>query len=310
MGNVLNVPQVLKSYEGLVGCQYPEYGVWLTLPNMSVMTEPLLGVQDICLHQALHYSEHDPCYMPQPFNELTLHLLCIPFPGTEHTTIVWSLPSKESFEAELGHQLSQNPLSHLPNMFMDQLSDTYGLMVLHLTVHSSGPDAPSPVSINSDSKVKEYQACFHYLLSQLNSPAMYSEAIMTWQIAQWILLELDVCITWLQDIAPKFSGPHSAWEVPLLLPVIRTLTDRCNIADNCYCVSHTLVNYILHFSTFLQCGIPVWYLHSLPISPSIHVIEWLDSTPQQPLPPLTSFNDNIPAYPVIYSGKIASLECY
>lgn len=273
MGNVLNVLQALKSYEGLVGHQYPEYGVWLTSLNMLVMTEPLLGVQNICLHQALHYGKHDPCYMPQPFNELTPHLLCIPFPGTGCTMTVWLLPSEESFEAELGHQLSQNPLGHLPNTFVDQLSDTYGLTVLHLTAHSSGPDAPSPVSINSDSKVKEYQAHFRYLLSQLNSPATYSEAIMTWQIAQQILLELDARITWLQDIAPKFSGPHSAWEVPVLLPVIGTLTDRRDIVDNCYRISHTFVNYILHFSTFPQCGIPIWYLHSLPVDPSIRVIE-------------------------------------
>lgn len=70
---------------------------------MDTLTEPLIGDLNIRLRRDFHYGEHDPLYMPQPFNEATAHLACIPFPGTGANTIYWSFPDEASFEPIAGH---------------------------------------------------------------------------------------------------------------------------------------------------------------------------------------------------------------
>lgn len=133
----------LKSYDGLVACQFPELNAYIMTPNMETMTEPLLGSQNICLCQDFHYGEHDPLLMPQPFNELTPHLMCIWFPGTGNNMIFWMLLTEDLFEPIPGQALSSNPLGRLPIEQIGHLNDEFGHMVMDLT---SPPPHNAPIN--------------------------------------------------------------------------------------------------------------------------------------------------------------------
>lgn len=221
---------------------------------METMTEPLLGVQNICLRCGLHYGEHDPMLMPQPFNQATPHLMCIRFPGSGDNMIFWMLPDEDSFESIPGQALSTKPLGHLPTDTVGKLNHEFESLIIRLGAPPPvwAPDnAPNATVLMKDIKVKEYMSRFRYLVSRLSSPAIFREAIMVWRIAQHILLELDAHITWLQLVAPQFMGPHSSWEVPDIRSVVGTLTDRPEVTENCYQVSyfflstHCLINQLL-----------------------------------------------------------------
>lgn len=207
----------------MVGRHYPELDIFITSPNMDTLTEPLLGTQTVHLRRDLHYGEHDPCLMPQPFDNDNPHLACLHYPGMGTHRIFWSLPSKESFEPLPGHNLSDIPLGHLPPIELEQLHGTF--MDLKLILDSPPPayapdGAPSSTALNADLKVKEYQSRFHYLFTRLADSAIYSEAAMLWRIAQRNLLELDARITWLQLLQPKFTVVHSSWQVPDPRPLV------------------------------------------------------------------------------------------
>lgn len=236
--SILTIHQ--KSYEGRVGRQYPELDAYITTPNMETMTEPLLGPQSIRLRRDFHYREHDPLFMPQPFHQSTPHLMCIRFPGTGDNSIFWLLPTEDLFEPIPGHALSNTPLGRLPIENIKKLNSEFEGMVLCQSspAPAGAPkNAPSPTSLSKDTKIKEYSSRFRYLMDRLSSPAIFLEALMLWQIAQRILLELDARITWLQFIAPVFLGPHSSWEVPPMLEVVGALAFCPEIAENCFRVS-------------------------------------------------------------------------
>lgn len=172
---------MLKSYEGLVGCCYPQYGVYVTSPNMETLPHPpLLGIHRIRLRKQLHYGEHDSCYVPQPFNVYAPHLALIPFPGSEtlfagdltlSSQIAWALPCESEFQPLDGHKLSSIPLGFIPKHYATELKFLYN----HLPTHSN---------LTSDHKILDYCMQFRHLLEQLSSPATFMEALMVWQISQ------------------------------------------------------------------------------------------------------------------------------
>lgn len=102
---------------------------------METMTEPLLGIQNIRLRRGLHYGEHDPMLMPQPFNQATPHLMCIRFPGSGDNTICWMLPDEEAFELIPGQSLSNKPLGHLPSHTVGALTDEFEQFISRLVAH-------------------------------------------------------------------------------------------------------------------------------------------------------------------------------
>lgn len=213
------------------------------------MTEPLLGIQTIRLRRDFHYGEHDPLFMPQPFDESTPHLMCIWFPGSGDNSIFWTLLTEDLFEPIAGQALSSNPLGRLPSEQITQLHGAYENILLY--VSSPAPvkapfDAPTSAALTKDPKVKEYSSRFRYLLNRLYSPSIFAKALMVWRISQRLLLELDARITWLQLIAPVFLGPHSSWETRPLCSVVGALASRPDIAENCYRVSRLVYSCETH----------------------------------------------------------------
>ncbi|KAJ3729252.1 hypothetical protein C8R42DRAFT_637531 [Lentinula raphanica] len=114
----------LKSYEGLIGIKYTEERVFMTSPNMDVLTAPLLGPQTIFLRQQMHYGEHDPCLVAQPFSSQTPWLSVIQYPYADGyaSAIPWVLPVKEEFEPIDGHKLAENPLGTIPVHYTTELN--------------------------------------------------------------------------------------------------------------------------------------------------------------------------------------------
>lgn len=199
---------------------------------MQTMYPPLLGTQHIRMRRQPHFGEHDPCLAPQLFDESTPHLICIPFPGSTDNNILWTLPSEIDFEPIEGHKLAEDPIGHLPKHLLDRLSEEYTHIVLALGARDSS-SSKAPVSATNDPKVKEYRSRIHYLLSHLQSPLKFSEALMVWHIIQCNCLELHARITWIQSIAPKFKAP-SAWMVPSPLNVVGAITADLKIAEYCF----------------------------------------------------------------------------
>lgn len=227
---------ILKSFEGLVGCRFPDSKVYITSPNMDTMYPPLLGTQHICMRRQLHFGEHDPCLAPQLFDERTPHLTCIPFPGSTDNNILWMLPSENDFEPIEGHKLAKDPIGHLPQHLLDHLNDEYTRILLGLGAGARDSSSlKTSVSAANDPKVKEYRSRIRYLLSHLQSPSKFGEALMVWHIVQCNCLELDARITWIQSIALKFRAP-SVWKVPLPLKVVGAITADLKIAEYCFWV--------------------------------------------------------------------------
>lgn len=146
----------MKSYEGLVGCKYPSYDVFVTSPNMDSLPHPLLGPQQIQMRQQLHYGEHDPCLVAQPFNEEVAYLCLIPYPLSSNVTNMapWLFLTEADFKPIDGHRLSQNPLGLIPELYVNDLEAYY-----HTLSTSFSQLAPSQMSISSGqrSRLNDYK---------------------------------------------------------------------------------------------------------------------------------------------------------
>ncbi|KAJ3737975.1 hypothetical protein EV360DRAFT_91015, partial [Lentinula raphanica] len=155
-----------------------------------------------------------------------------------------------------------------------------------------------PQSARSDPQVKSYRGQISYLLGHLRSiPSSFSESRMIFAMCQRCCLELDARITWVQVVAPSW-GQMEAWRVPKIRKVVGAISSHPLIVESCF-----------------RAGIPVWYLRSLPVHPQIKVLHWHSTeNPVQSLSELiekvTSFEDEDPPYPTIYSGGIENLDRY
>ncbi|KAJ3978245.1 hypothetical protein F5890DRAFT_1479519, partial [Lentinula detonsa] len=134
-GSIFMPPLLLKSYEGLVGAKLSGQleGFFVTSPNMDVLTLPLVGTQTIRHRLQLHYGEHDPFLVAQPFDIRTAYLAMIRYPHSSDstTTILWDLLDESEFEPIVDQKLADDPLGKFPNHYVKQL-DQY-----HQTVRSS-----------------------------------------------------------------------------------------------------------------------------------------------------------------------------
>lgn len=222
---------LLKSYEGLVGCKYSEHGYFVTSPNMTTMPHLPFGNQNIRLRQQLHYGEHDPCLVPQPFNINARHLSLIHFPGGDtDTTIFWTYPSALEFEPIDGQRLSDTPLGRIPLSYTDTLNQLFH----QLTISSASSTYASEVS--NDSSLKDYRRWYRSLVAQLQHPATLTEALATWCLAQVNFLELEARILWLTSVKPIYMVENS-WETHSLRNVVGAVTDRLNTAESLFRVS-------------------------------------------------------------------------
>ncbi|KAJ3831956.1 hypothetical protein F5878DRAFT_667016, partial [Lentinula raphanica] len=233
---------------------------------------------------------------------------------SDYLNILWHLPSEADFEPIDGFKLASVPIGRFPKIQLEALehalvtiytrindakfaSSTFSASPSDFATPSPTPSTPSS-NLGSHPKVKEYQSRIRYLLSQLaTAAAPYSESLMIWCICQRNLLQMDAFITWMLFIDPSW-GKADAWRTQPLRPVIGTITDQPLIAEQCF-----------------RAGIPVWYGRKLPVPSDIKVMHWhSNDTPVRRLfdvvTKVTSFEDENPPYPIIYSGGLHSCEHY
>ncbi|KAJ3751683.1 hypothetical protein EV360DRAFT_89480 [Lentinula raphanica] len=221
----------------------------MTSPNMEVLTVPLLGRQTISLRQQMHYGEHDPCLVAQPFSSQMPWLSVIQYPYTDGyaSAIPWVLPVEEEFEPIDGHKLAENPLGTIP---------------VHYT------HRPSIASQSSEpvykKRMNDYSSRLRYLLTKLASPLLFDEAIHCWVTAQRNLLELEALHLWFSEVQPTFDTP-SIGKIPPTRNVVGAFTDRGDVAEKLY-----------------RAGIPVWFIRKTGTESTICIVHW--STPEKPVP--------------------------
>ncbi|KAJ3729556.1 hypothetical protein C8R42DRAFT_715841 [Lentinula raphanica] len=248
--------------------------------------------------------------MPQPFSLKTPHLPLIRRPdSSSDLNILWARPEEYQFYPIDGFKLAAQPIGHLLAPMVDALEHAYFEIVERMaswalaptptpsSSYTSSSDTP-PQSSRSDPQVKSYRGQISYLLGHLQTiPSSFLETRMIFAMCQRCCLELDARITWVQSIAPSW-GQMEAWRVPKIREVVGAISSQPLIVESCF-----------------RSGIPIWYLRSLPVHPQIKVQHWHSTEKpvrdlSQLIENVTSFEDEDPPYPVIYSGGIENLDRY
>ncbi|KAJ3710903.1 hypothetical protein DFJ43DRAFT_1044488 [Lentinula guzmanii] len=224
--------------------------LFVTSPNMDVLTLPLVGTQTIRHRLQLHYGEHDPFLVAQPFDIRTAYLAMIRYPHSSDstTTILWDLLDESEFEPIVDQKLADDPLGKFPNHHVEQL-DQY-----HQTVRSSHSQLAHTQGMSdhwAKSRIEEYSYGIWYLLAKLDSPMLYVEALYCWFCAQRSVLELEALCTWCTSIEPWWNT-HSAFAVPRAL--------RQVFSPSLFLAARNSVCLLLFVS---YAGIPVWYFRKL-----------------------------------------------
>ncbi|KAE9388155.1 hypothetical protein BT96DRAFT_1004446 [Gymnopus androsaceus JB14] len=284
----------MKSYKGLVGCKYPTHDVFVTSPNMKTLLHLLLGNQQICMRQQLHFGEHDPCLVAQPFNKQTAYLCFIPYPYTSNATNTapWTVPSESAFEPINGHRLSQNPLGLIPE-------DSVCALEMHfhnlLTSFSQLPPSERSISSFHSLRMKDYKNRIRFLLNCLRTPMLWDEAIHCLVCAQHCALELEALQTLVTSVG--LTWDTQPFVVHALRDVVGTLTEQPAVAQKLY-----------------QAGILVWFFCKLcHLNDLLLVGCWSTETNPIPictLPPQYSFDDATPLRLILYSGLLNNLSWY
>lgn len=202
---------------------------------MNCIPLPLLGTQRIRLRKQLHFGEHNPSLCPQPFNIHTAHLTLIQFPGPSEfvSDILWRTPGGDEFELITGHTLSNFPLGRIPSKYLMLLEAEYNTL-------------PAHSNIIADLKIRDYCCTIRQMLDRLASPATFTEALMTWCLAQQNCLELEARILWVTEVQPQ-SLRLQSWEVQPVHNVVGAITENFSVADRLYCVRS------LHSLNLLLC---------------------------------------------------------
>ncbi len=229
----------IKSYEGRVGRRYPEFGVFVTSPNMDTMTDLHLGNQNIRMRKEYHFGEHDPCFTPQPFNSRTSHLTCLQFPQSVNvgfSEFMWFLPRPDDFTL-INSNVSSVCLGVIRQDLHNVLSNQFLKIKKHVSavLNSSAEGTDSNKRIKGDTKLWDYWARIQYLLGRMSAPSTYEEAAMTWRLTQRLCLKFDARLTWISRVQDMFYTPD-ARQLPLQ-PVVGAITDWLDVALNCYRVS-------------------------------------------------------------------------
>ncbi|KAJ3748452.1 hypothetical protein DFH05DRAFT_1520032 [Lentinula detonsa] len=273
-------PPATQSYEGLVGARWPEHGVFVTSPNMKVLSPPLLGPQKICERLQYHFGEHDPCLVAQPFDASTAFLSVIQYPyGVNMSSLIpWAVPDRIEFEPVLGQTLAHNPLGHLKRQLVDELESS----------------AQSLLS-RARPKLNDYQTRIRILLSQLKRPLLFNEAIHSWVCAQRNILQMEALYTWVMSVEPRWDTP-SPIAKHAIRDVVGALTERADEAEKLF-----------------RAGIPVWYFQKLGAEDFTRVARWSTETnpvPFRQLDPRVSLADADPPHPTIFHGTLERSKRY
>lgn len=112
---------MIRSFEGLIGCKFPEHNVFVTSPNMQMIYHPLLGERRVRMRCDWHFGEDDPLHHPQPWSPEIGHLAVIRIANQDTTrpgdTILWWPPHIDEFEpldVQSTHtQTSASALGHI-----------------------------------------------------------------------------------------------------------------------------------------------------------------------------------------------------
>ncbi|KAJ3793019.1 hypothetical protein GGU11DRAFT_760269, partial [Lentinula aff. detonsa] len=225
---------------GLVGARWPEHGVFVTSPNMKVLSPPLLGPQKIRERLQYHFGEHDPCLVAQPFDASTAFLSVIQYPyGVNASSLIlWAVPDRIEFEPVLGQTLAQNPLGHLKRQLVDELESYYLILwsdcstALPASSDVSESSAQSSLS-RARPKLNDYQTRIRILLSQLKRPLLFNEAIHSWVCAQRNILQMEALYTWVTSVEPRWDTP-SPIAKHAIRDVVGALTERADEAEKLF----------------------------------------------------------------------------
>ncbi|KAJ3979028.1 hypothetical protein F5890DRAFT_1559305 [Lentinula detonsa] len=198
---------------------------------MDVLTLPLVGTQTICQHIQLHYGEHDPFLVAQPFDIRTVYLAMIRYPHSSDstTTILWDLLDESKFEPIIDQKLADDPLDKFPNHYVKQLDQYYQ------TVHSSHSQLAHTQGMSdhwAKSRIEEYSYGIRYLLAKLDSPMLSTMHLTVFQgtvgdlnrykvMGEYIWKQALPCFIWGSDndIAKvKFDSPKDGFIVTRTAP--------------------------------------------------------------------------------------------
>lgn len=190
-------------------------------------------------HQ-LHYGEHDPCLVTQLFNEQTgyLCLILYSYASDATNTSPWTIPDKSDFEPIDGHKLLQDPLGIFPPNSVRTLEIHYQALLI-----SFSQLAPSQkiVSSTHNSRMKDYKTRIRFLLSRLQTPMLWDEAIHCWALAQRCVLELEALQTWVSKVGPTWDT-QPPFVVHVLRDVVGAMTEKPDIAQKLYQVRNAILN--------------------------------------------------------------------
>ncbi|KAJ3743743.1 hypothetical protein DFH05DRAFT_1526063 [Lentinula detonsa] len=291
-----------QSYEGLVGARWSEHGVFVTSPNMKVLSPPLLGPQKIRERLQYHFGEHDPCLVAQPFDASTAFLSVIQYPyGVNASSLIlWAVPDQIEFEPVLGQTLAHNPLGHLKRQLVDELESYYLMLwsdcstALPASSDVSESSAQSSLS-RARPKLNDYQTRIRILLSQLKRPLLFNEAIHSWVCAQRNILQMEALYTWVTSVEPRWDTP-SPIAKHAIRDVVGALTERADESEKLF-----------------RVRIPVWYFQKLGAEDFTRVARWSTETnpvPFRQLDPRVSLADADPPHPTIFHGTLEHSKRY
>ncbi|KAF9033686.1 hypothetical protein BDP27DRAFT_1435884 [Rhodocollybia butyracea] len=255
-----------------------------TIPPL-ILSPPAIP-QPVRLRRQMHYGEHDVLLNAQLFNSDDPSYLLVRFPGPDNDMMIyWMIPTEEGFEVMDGHRLSSVPLGTLSLSLVEQLHTIF----LNLFV-----DSPTHL-FTSDPRVQCMRQRLCYLFERLTTPGLFTQTLMTWRLAQRLVLLLEAEITWLVSVKPTSTVPQT-WKVHDLRNVVGTISDDPLAVDRLFCA-----------------GIPVWFICQLDLEPAAKVITWFDEhlVPLHLPADFISFEDNMPMRPTLYnSAAEASYDWY
>lgn len=184
--------------------------------------------------------------MPQFLDPRVLFLALIRLPETaDPFHSLWYKPEENEFDAIEGFKLAELPIGHLQKELVEALERPY--LHIYRSVNDARPASsldPSPAtSLRSDAKFKDYCGRVRFLLAHLATAVIpFSEAMMAWCICQRNILELDAYITWMVHVKPTWGEAHS-WRTDKPRSVVGAITDKPDLAENCFRVSLFSVQY-------------------------------------------------------------------
>lgn len=243
---------MIRSFEGLVGCKFPEHSTFVTSPNMQMIYHPLLGERHVRMRCDWHFGEDDPLHHPQPWSSKIGHLAVIRIANQDTTrpgdTILWWPPHIDDFEP-IDHQSATT--SQTPTSALGHINQTHRELLLGAIVPVLKRTSPF---LQKDAWVRLLSAHLKTLRALLDLPASFTEAAIVFTLTQRVALELAARIDWLTTYRDFFNGLSvSSKKRDLTYNMVGALTDDLIVAEKLFMV-HIFSCYFISISLILRQG--------------------------------------------------------